>query len=465
MVPFNINYRYGPDEIRYLLENSDAEALIVDECFLSVLTSIKESLLGVRVIVVGSSTCELVGNIELYRDVLSRARPSKVSSTSSPRTGDDTLILYTGGTTGLPKGVIWRQEDLIARSGYGSNMDLGVGPLSRVSEAKVRSASMSVTSRYLIACPLMHGSGHITAFVALTQGSTVVLMPNVSFDAEALWDVAEQEQVGRLTIVGQAFAQPMVEVLDRYQGRWQLACLRVIQSAGVMWSEENKAALLLHLPHLLLVDSLSSSEALGMGYSVVSLRDSRPTGCFVPGTDCAVFNEQGSRVRPGSGEIGRVAVSGRIPLGYHNDEELSKRTFPTIEGKRWSVPGDWAEILSDGSLRLLGRGSQCINSGGEKVFSEEVEEALKRHSAVRDAAVAGVPDTRFGECVGALVELQPGLLVSETELRDFARRHLAGYKVPKQITFVAAIQRTPTGKLDYQYTREAIKGFSEQSSA
>ena len=311
------------------------------------------------------------------------------------RHDEDLLLIFTGGTTGMPKAVMWQQGDLMAKGGYGSNPLLGTGPMAAPEEAGPRAAASPIKPRSLIAPPLMHATGLIGAFTAIGAGGAVVLLPHGKFEPEEVWNAVERWRVTRMTIVGQPFAQPLLEALDANPGRWDLSSLFIIGSSGAMWNRENKLGLIRHIPQVQLMDSYSSSEAFGMGLSTTNAAGEKATATFELGPDCAIFTEDGRRVEPGSGESGRLAVGGPIPLGYYKDPVKSAQTFPTYEGKRWSMPGDWASVDADGTVRILGRGSQCINTGGEKVFPEEVEEALKRHPAVRDAAVTGVPDARY----------------------------------------------------------------------
>ena len=366
------------------------------------------------------------------------------------RSEDDLLIVYTGGTTGLPKGVMWRQGDLFGVGNYGANPLLGLPPLESPQAAGAR-AEASGRPLSLVVSPLMHATGLIGAFAAFTAGGAVAMLPSRPFDAAELWSEVERLRAARLSIVGLAFAAPMLEALDADPGRWDLSSVRVIGSSGSMWSRENKAGLLRHLPQATLMDSFASSEAFGMGSSQSRAGEEEKTAKFVVGPNCAVFTEDGRRVQPGSGERGMTAVGGHIPLGYYKDAEKTAKTFPTYEGRRWSMPGDWATVNADGTLELLGRGSQCINTGGEKVFPEEVEEALKRHPAVRDAAVVGLPDARFGERVCALVELKvdaddPGA----SALAAHVKAQLADYKAPRDVVIVPSTGRAPNGKLDYK---------------
>jgi fatty-acyl-CoA synthase len=265
-----------------------------------------------------------------------------------------------------------------------------------------------------------------------------------------LLGVVEHRRVNSIIIVGQAFADPILEHLDAHPGRYDLSSVVMMSSSGVMWSHDNKEGLLRHIPQAALFDSFGSSEAVGMGASVSTAGGASQTARFMLGPSCAVFAEDGRRVAPGSGERGLVAVSGFIPLGYYKDEAKTAQTFRTFEGQRWTVPGDWAEVNDDGTLVLLGRGSVCINTGGEKVFPEEVEEALKQHPSVRDAVAVGIPDDRFGETICAVVEAAPGAEPDLHMLSEHVKAHLAHYKAPRHLVLVDTIGRAPNGKVDYK---------------
>jgi 3-oxocholest-4-en-26-oate---CoA ligase len=274
-----------------------------------------------------------------------------------------------------------------------------------------------------------------------------------------LWDEAARLKAGAITIVGMAFAQPMLEALDANPGRWDLSNLRRIGSSGTVWSMENKQGLLRHLPGCAIFDSLGSSEAVGLGASSSAAGAEAETAKFMVTPNSACFTEDGRRVEPGSGERGLLAVSGFLPAGYYKDPEKSARTFRMFEGRRWSVPGDWATVEADGSLRLLGRGSQVVNTGGEKVFPEEVEEAIKLYPGVRDAAVVGVPDARFGERICAVVDMGGAAAPSLADLSAHVRQSLAAYKAPRELV-IAPISRAANGKLDYKSVREgALKAL------
>ncbi|MGH9302543.1 MAG: AMP-binding protein, partial [Acidimicrobiales bacterium] len=307
------------------------------------------------------------------------------------RSGDDLYMLYTGGTTGAPKGVMWRQDDLFASLNSTAALRYpDQGGLDDIGRQLVKPGPVN-----LPACPLMHGTGAFAAFGALGAGGCVVTLPDLSFRAESLLDAIDARKVKSIAIVGEAFAKPILAALDEQPDRWDISSLRVITSSGVMWSQANKDGLLRHNERLLLVDSYGSSEAVGVASSVTSSDNSAPTARFGLGVGTRVIDDDGHDVVPGSGQIGMVAMSGRTPIGYYKDADKSRATFRVIGGQRYSVPGDFASVEADGSLQLLGRGSVCINTGGEKVYPEEVEEVLKQHDHVADAAAVGLPDDRF----------------------------------------------------------------------
>ncbi len=450
LAPFNVNYRYGPEELFYLLDNADAEVVVFQTEFSPLLDQVRARLPRVKLWIAAPEDDESVPAWAIdYRTLVERPGPRGVRAPWG-RSGEHLLIIYTGGTTGLPKGVMWRQQDLFGVGAYGANPLLGLGPMAHPAAAGARAAA-GPRPVSLIACPLMHGTGLMAAVATLNAGGAAAFLASRRFSAQELWSEVERLGVARISIVGMAFCTPMLEALEAEPGRWDLSTVRVIGSSGAMWSYENKQGLLRHMPQAILADALASSEAFGLGVSASTAGSETSTARFNLGANCAVFTEDGRRVAPGSGEAGLVAVGGHIPQGYYKDPEKTARTFPLIEGRRWSMPGDWARVEADGTLTLLGRGSQCINTGGEKVFPEEVEEALKRHERVRDAAVVGLPDPRFGETICALVELHPGVEPpAPGELTAHVRGQIAAYKAPRQIHYVDSVGRGPNGKLDYK---------------
>lgn len=452
-VPVNTNYRYGPDEILYLFENADAEAVVFHAAFVEVIEKVRERLPLVKrwYMVADESGNDVPQWAVAYEQIVNRNVEEVDTSAASV---DDMLFLYTGGTTGMPKGVMWRQEDLLLALGRGGNAIAQVPPANSLDELVGRVTPGGQGQRTLVACPLMHGTGQFSSFITLAMGGCIVTMPNRSFDPALLWTTVEKLSVNSIVIVGQAFAGPLLESLDEYPGRWNLSSVTQMGSSGVMWSKENKEGLLNHIPQMLISDSFGSSEALGMGVSVSAKGAPAKTAQFTLGPNCVVFTEDGRRIEPGSGERGLVAVGGSIPLGYYKDEEKSRATFRIFENRRWTVPGDWAEVNGDGTLHLLGRGSVCINTGGEKVFPEEVEEVLKTHPAVRDAVAVGLPNDRFGETICAVVEAEPGHQPTLDELSEHVKERLASYKAPRHLVVIPSIGRAPNGKVDYKRWKE-----------
>ena len=459
LVPVNTNYRYGDDELSYLWANADAIAVVFHGAFADRIEGILERVPGVKGwLWVDDGTGPCPDWATPYED----AAKSAIGRVSAPwgRSGDDLYMLYTGGTTGMPKGVMWRQDDLFARlidSGVRHyDVDGGLEPVRAALEASPGGATL------MPACPLMHGTGAFTAHTVLAEGGRVCLLESRRYDPAEMLDAIAREKVNGLVIVGDPFSFPLLAVLDEHPGKWDLSSLVMIISSGAMWSEPVKQRLLGHHPGMILADAFSSSEALGMGISVSGGGTAAKTASFTLGPDVRVLTEDGRQVEPGSDEVGVLALGGRNPLGYYKDEEKSERTFKEIDGVRYSIPGDFAQIDADGTIHLLGRGSVCINSGGEKIFPEEVEEALKTHPAVRDAVVVGVPHPTYGEQIVAVVELHPAgagagtgahVTPAEAELVAHVKDQLASYKAPRRVRTVATIGRAPNGKVDYKRHR------------
>jgi fatty-acyl-CoA synthase len=450
LAPVNTNYRYVADELIYLFDNADAEAVVFHASFSPTVERIRGRLPKIKTWIAVAEPGHPVPAFAVDYQALADRDVGRVEAPWG-RSGDDLLILYTGGTTGMPKGVMWRQEDLFFVLGGGGNALLGIPPVDSAEEAAARAAAED-PGPIIAAAPLMHGTAQFSSMIALTAGGCVACLPSNRFDAHEFWDEAARLKATSAAIVGMAFAAPLLEALDAHPGRWDLANLRRLGSSGTVWNLENKQALLKHLPGCAIFDSLGSSEAVGLGASQSVAGAPVETARFMVGPNSAVFTEDGRRVAPGSGERGQVAVTGFIPLGYYKDSEKTARTFRAFEGRRWSVPGDFATVEADGTMRLLGRGSQVINTGGEKVFPEEVEEAIKRYPGVRDAAVVGVPDARFGERICALVDMAGGGAPDLAILSAHVREHLAAYKAPREL-ILAPIARAANGKLDYKGLR------------
>lgn len=451
VVPANVNYRYGPSEVAYLFENADAEAAVFDVEFAPLLDAIRRELpLMKRWIAVGDP--EAVPDWAIpYESVVGAGATSL--DFSPDRQPDDLFLQYTGGTTGMPKGVMWAQEDLFGAIGNGGNALLGIEAISSLEDLAARNVAATAPGPVaLMACPLMHATAFGNSLQMLALGATIVLLEGRRFDPAELWSAVEDNNVTWLTMVGDAFGRPLLAELDASPKRWNLDSLNIVYSAGVMWSQEVKQGMLRHLPpDATLLDALGSSEAPGLGVSVSNRDSSAATAQFTIGEQAQVITEDGQFVEPGSGDIGMVAFGGPMPRGYYKDEAKTAATFKTVGGRRWSIPGDFATVEVDGTLHLLGRGSVCINTGGEKVFPEEVEEVLKLHSSVRDAVCVGLPDERFGQRICAVVEPEPGADLPElTSLAELTKTRLAGYKTPRELVIVETIGRAPSGKVDYK---------------
>jgi len=460
LVPVNTNYRYEDDELVYLWANSDAVAVVFHGCFAERIERLRHRLPDVATwlwVDDGSGACP--DWAVAYEDAATGGGDEPVRG-SWGRSGDDLFLLYTGGTTGTPKGVMWRQDDLFARINSGNLVKVPEeGGLDGLRHTLVGPGPVHVP-----ACPLMHGTGAFTSLGMLSIGGSVVTLTSRRFDPVELLDTIDADNVNTVAIVGDAFAKPILAALDSQPNRWRLSTLVGMISSGVMWSEETKRGLLRHHGSMVLIDAFSSSEAVGMGTSTSSGSSAEHTGQFILGPDVRVVDpKSGADVVPGSGSSGVLALGGRNPLGYYKDEAKTAATFRVFDGRRFSVPGDWAEVDSSGVVHVLGRGSMVVNTGGEKVFPEEVEEALKRHPAVRDAVVVGLPDDRFGEVVTAAVELHPGASATEAELIDYVRNSLARYKAPRRVRFVDSIGRAATGKVDYLQHRSAMVRWATKS--
>jgi len=456
LAPVNTNYRYGRDELFYLFDNADAEAVVFHAAFTETLEPIRARLTKVKAwVAVAEPGHPAPAWADDYEAIVARPPAQRPFRAPWGRSPDDLLLLYTGGTTGMPKGVMWRQDDLFNVLGAGGQAALEVPPIETVAEAASRLAADGARWRSLVAPPLMHGTGQFSAFITLNMGGVVAFLPSRQFDPVELWNEVERLKIDSITLVGLAFSTPMLEALEANPGRWNLSGVRAMSSSGSMWSYENKRGLLRHCPNATIFDSLGSSEAVGLAGSASMPGAEAPTAAFMLGPTCAVITEDGRMLEPGSTERGLIAVSGFLPVGYYKDPEKSAKTFREVGGVRWSIPGDFAEVNADGSVKLLGRGSVCINTGGEKVFPEEVEEALKTHPSVRDAVVVGAPDPRFGERVCAVVELEAGVAQpSLAELSAHVREHLADYKCPRDLVLVDTIGRAPNGKVDYRAVKE-----------
>lgn len=450
VAPFNVNYRYVEEELRYLLADAGTRALVYHAEFAPVLGAVLPELpeLDLLLQVADESDHSLLPGAIDYEEALASVPAELPPVAPSP---DDLYILYTGGTTGMPKGVIWRQHDIF-RAAMGGRA-YGTWELVADYDDLVKKILPVDNVRILNLPPLMHGAAQWASFYYMTMGATVLFTTDTrKVDPVDVWRTVEREKAVGITAVGDAMGRPLVEELER--GHYDTSSLMAFGSGGAILSEGIKERLLARLPNLLITDVAGASET-GAQMGSNSTAGTLSTGRFLPGPGTVVLDAELTRVlEPGEDHDGWLAQRGAVPLGYLGDPEKTARTFPTIGGVHYSVPGDRARLLEDGHIELLGRDSVTINSGGEKIFAEEVEQALLHHHAVADVVVAGRPSDRWGEEVVALVQLAPGSSTSPEELLVEAGRHVARYKLPKAFGFFDTIVRSPSGKADYRWARE-----------
>jgi 3-oxocholest-4-en-26-oate---CoA ligase len=444
VAPFNVNYRYVAEELRYLLNDAQAAAVVVDSRFAGLLAEVRPSLPNLRVVLQvddGSGTPLLPGAV-WYEEALAMSSAELPPVTPSP---DDLYILYTGGTTGMPKGVLWRNGD--------AHLECFGG--SRAATLDQLAAEAIGGLRAVLAPPFMHGAGHWMSFRTWNTGGTVFVQSSPDrLDPADIWGLVEREQLNFLLIVGDAFARPLLDQLERTS--YDLSSLTVLLSGGAALSAPLKAEFLAHLPSLMIVDGLGSSEAGGQ-LSQVSVGADATTGTFPIAPGNHVLSADLSRELPaGDEELGWLAKSGPLALGYLGDRDKTARTYPVIDGVRYAVPGDRARLRTDGLIELHGRDSVTINSGGEKIFAEEVEAAVKAHPAVYDCVVAGRPSGRWGSEVVAVVRLRESHHADAEALLAVAERHIARYKLPKAFVFVDDVVRSPSGKADYRWAQQVV---------
>jgi len=442
IAPFNVNYRYVAEELRYLLHDSNATAIVVHSQFAPTLSDVLPSLPNLRLIlqVPDDSGHELLPGAVWYEDAIAAASAAKPAVEWSP---DDLYILYTGGTTGMPKGVLWRNGD--------ANIECFGGSEAASIEEVIAAADGSLKA--LLAAPFMHGAGHWMSFRTWNLGGTVYVQSVPErLDPADIWSLVERERLNFLLIVGDAFARPLLDELS--SSNYDLSSLTVLLSGGAALSAGLKEEFLEHLPSLIIVDGLGSSEAGGQ-LAHVSAGNRATTGTFAISPGNHVLSADLDReLQPGEDELGWLAKSGRLALGYLGDAAKTARTYPSIDGVRYAVPGDRAKLRADGVVELHGRDAVTINSGGEKIFAEEVESAIKAHPGVYDCVVAGRPSARWGNEVVAVVRMRSGSPADEASLLAEAERHIARYKLPKAFVFVTDVVRSPSGKADYRWAKK-----------
>jgi acyl-CoA synthetase (AMP-forming)/AMP-acid ligase II len=477
-VVVNVNYRYVAEELRYILENSDSVAVVCEQRYLPTLSAALKSSAAVHTVVVvpdegsaGWGHLPLAGESEAtrglaghddsgldavsYADALAAGTPDRLDTT---RSGDDHYLLYTGGTTGMPKGVVWRQEDVFRVLGGGIDFYSGEYVTDEWEIAR-RGAEHPAPTRLPIP-PMIHAASQWGAFQNLFAGGTVVLEP--AFDPARVWQLIERHRVAIVLIAGDAIARPLIE--NYREGEHDASSLAVLVSTAALFSESVKHKILDAFPNTLLIDSIGSSETGFGGMTMVTKEQHQCGGPTVNIVKSNVVLDEDGRRLTAPGSVGRIASTGHIPLEYYKDPTKSAATFVTYDGVRYSLPGDEARIESDGSVTLLGRGSNCINSGGEKVFPEEVEGALKAHDDVFDVLVVGVDDDRLGQHVGALIQTRGDATVTLDGLADAARESLARYKLPRSVWIVDEIRRSPAGKPDYPWARRVTQTIAPTQS-
>jgi acyl-CoA synthetase (AMP-forming)/AMP-acid ligase II len=449
-VPININYRYVDAELRYLYEDSGLVALVHHRQFAPMVGPALSAMSEPRVIleVDDGSPGPASPWAQDYEAELA-AQPDDRPTVE--RSGDDVYCVYTGGTTGAPKGVLWRHEDIFfAAMGGGDPLQSG-HVITRPEELPSRLLEFGIVA--LPVPPFMHASAHWLAFSTFFGGGTLVLLPDGHFDPVVTWQLVAAEHVNVLVVVGDAMAQPLLDVFEHDPAAYDTSSLMALGSGGAILSPSTKQQIAHLLPNVIVADAFGSSETGQLGgapppddrFGAPRLRVDERTN---------VLDHDLHPVEPGSGQTGHLARGGRVPLGYKGDAARSATTFVEVDGRRWALPGDLAQVESDGSISVLGRASQCINTGGEKVYPEEVEAVLKAHPDVVDAVVVGLPDERWGEHVTAVVQARPDRSPSLDDLRDYARHSLASYKLPKELVLVHRIERSPSGKADYRWAKD-----------
>ena len=458
-VPININYRYVEEELHYLFDNADLVALVHHREFAPRIAKVAARLPALRTFVAvdddSGDDCSAIGSVD-YEQALAASSSQR---DFGARSADDLFILYTGGTTGMPKGVMWRHEDLFFAALMGGN-PYGAEPERPERVGENAAAGGLVTM--LPAAPLMHGAAQWAALIGLYSGGKIVLAQGKRFDPDLIWRLVEAERVNSIAIVGDAMARPLAEALAAPGACYDTSSLRVIGSGGATYSERVKEQLRAKLPGVVLMDTFGGSEGGNQGTGTPGMGPSTAPGPrFRADASTAVLGDDLRPLKPGCGVVGWLARKGRIPLGYYKDADKTGKTFVEVDGVRWVVAGDMAAIETDGTITLLGRGSVSINSGGEKIFPEEIETALKSHESVFDAVVVGVPDQRWGERVAAVVQPRPGTAPTLEALDSHCRTKVAGFKVPRELHLVNEIQRQPSGKPDYRWAKSIATGAAD----
>lgn len=444
----NSNYRYRDEELRYLWDDADVTTVVFHGSFTPTVGALRDRLPRVRQWIHVDDGTEPCPQWAIPYEQAAAASAERVRSPWG-RGPEDLFLLYTGGTTGMPKGVMWRAVDMLLQNNDVSTtsykLEEGVAGIRRVLD--------SPGQAHISGSPYMHGTGYFGATMAMHGGGCVISLTSPGFDAAELLDGIDRYRVASLAISGEVFAKRVVDALAAEPERWDSSTIRNVLTSGGMLGEQSKRALLEHWPDAAILDGFSSSEGFGMGWSLATKDNIPETGRFSPGPNVWVLDANDQPVAAGSGVIGKLVVRNRLPMGYYKDPEKTASTFREINGVRTSVPGDHGIVHADGTIQLMGRDSLCITSGGEKIFTEEVEGVILDHEAVTDVLVVGVPDPEWGQSVVAVVSLEPGQEPAPEDLIRHVKRRLAGYKAPKRVVFVDTVPRSPNGKADYPSAR------------
>lgn len=464
-VPINVNYRYVQEELQYVLHNADLVACVHQREFVPHIDEVRSELPTLKTFVYvddDSDADPSRTDSVAYEDAVASASPER---DFPERADDDLFILYTGGTTGMPKGVMWPHKALFFAALGGAGHFHPDGPISSPDEIASRVFPGEMAGMAL--APLMHGACWWYACIMLLAGAKLVLNPHRSLEGEQVWDIVQKEKVNALSIVGDAMAIPLLDALEANPGRWDLSSVFSVGSGGAVFSDAKQEEFRKHFPNVMITNAFGSSESGQMGRDSGQKKSESGLGNVERSEfmDVIIDEEGEPRRHAMAGETGIFSRSGHIPVGYYNDPEKTARTFVEVDGKRWLLTGDAAKLEEDGgSITVFGRGSNCINSGGEKIFPEEVEQALKRHPRIIDALVIGTPSDRWGEQVTAVVSVREGEQISLADAQEEARKHVSGYKVPRELHVVPDVPRAPSGKPDYKTAKAmALAGDSRVS--